>query len=159
MLLGAGCASTQQARSIQSSGVVDPAQVKVGDEVSGLKVTKVSGVPGIQLPYSYGDIQNIHIEFSGPVTVKGDYDYSTNEFFGQDLTTFRVSDPQEILKLPHLKQQEPVVFWFSNPDKANKAFGPAYGNGSATILIEDYEINYAGAEVMNSAKLVKVISK
>lgn len=153
-LLGAGCASTQQ-----MTAAVDPSTIKTGDVISGLKVTTVGGVPGIEMPFSYGDVPNIHIEFSGQATVTGEYHYDKNEFFGQDLTTFQVSDPQEMKKLPHLKEQEPVLFWFSNREEANQALGPKYGKGQATIQIESYEINYAGAEVMNSAKLVKVVSK
>lgn len=151
--------ATQPAVNTQrnTSNVFDPFKNNSGDMIAGLKLVSFGPVPGINRPLA---MDNVDAKFSGSVTLSGSYDYSLNDFAGKDMACFTPTENDKI-KIPVLAgvSDQNTRFCFNNIQKAKQAFGPAYGNGQATITINNYELIYAPAEVVNQAELVNVLSK
>lgn len=134
------------------SNVFNPLTNKIGDQVAGLTVSALSGVPGIDRPIA---LDNVYAKFTGRVVLSGIYLYSYNDFAGMDMVCFQVSDSDKS-KLPALVGQpdQNGLFCFKDTEKAKKMFGPEYGRGNAVVTIDHYELYYAPAEVVNQAELI-----
>lgn len=146
--------------------------VKPGDVIAGLTVRWVGPVDesgraaGPLDPTA--EIPNASVEFSGLVTLTGQY------------TAFEPPTPEEILeagyynplhrvclgdldaaslaRLPRMAGDDRATsFCFSNPDEAAAALGQGTA-GMATVVIDDYDINVFPSEVVNFARLVEVKS-
>lgn len=141
-----------------SSNIFDALKNRPGDIVAGLKVLSVGAPPGIQLPLGN---DNVVATFLGSVTLSGSYDIFSSTMSGEDMVCFTPANATERAKLPTLSSEDPLLtrFCFSNLAQARAAFGPGYGQGAATIVIDKYELWYAGAEVTNRAELREVLSK
>lgn len=132
----------------------DPMTAKVGDMVGNWEVSKVSAAIG------EGDLDenNFSVEFSGSATVSGVY-----ANLGEFADVYYLGDLTEdsLAKLPAAinTDRSNVWFGFSNHDFAKSEFYSPYHSGNATVKIKDYVVNYAEAEIWDTAKLVDVVSK
>ncbi|GEM_PF-3396754 len=151
-------AATNQISTQPSTNIFDSERNKVGDIVAGLKVVSIKSLTGSELPIGR---ENVVARFAGQIQVSGAYEFSLNELSGDDWVCIALTDPREKLKLPVLVgvADQNDRFCFNNLKKAKVAFGPKYGQGQATVTIDNYELWYAPAEVNNKAELISVLSK
>jgi thioredoxin 1 len=131
----------------------DPLTIHVGDVVAGLKVASVSALH----PEGPPEAENYRVAFTGRATVSGTYDYHFSDF-GGDEVIFK-PDADSLAKLPITKERRPhpELFLVGGLEKVLAVLGlkaGAYGTGSVTIVIEDYVVVWAPAEVMDSAVVV-----
>ncbi|MDP3985220.1 MAG: hypothetical protein Q8P82_00500 [bacterium] len=140
-----------------TQNVFDPFKNKPGDTVAGLVVVSIGPVPGIDRPLA---LDNVEAKFSGTVTVSGTYSYGFSDLWGADTSCF-TPDAEEMVKLPVLSgvSDQNDYFCFNNIDKAKEVFGPTEESGTATVVIDNYALMYAPAEVSNMARLVSVVEK
>lgn len=131
------------------SNLFDARKAKVGDQVAGLRVTKV------EVHNAADDDYDAYVDFEGEVTVSGTFKHNLNDEFLDNEISFYV-DEKSVASLPMLAHdQRNVWFMFMNHDEAEKALGPAGTEGKATVTIKNYSINYAHTEIWNTADLVK----
>lgn len=143
-------AAEQNAEAEQKeSNLFDARQVKEGDIVSGLKVTKVE-------VHNAGDEDyDAYVDFEGEVTVSGTFTHNLNDEFFDHEITFKV-DEESAAMLPKLAHDQRYVwFMFMNHDEAEKALGDPGTEGKATVTIKNYSIKYAHTEIWNTADFVK----
>lgn len=142
------------ATSTWNPAILDIDRARTGDMLAGWKLVSLAPHPGLEGGLS---LRNVQAKFSGQTTLKGTYSYEMNEFAGIRQVCFRADDPAEREKLPVLAVQvnaEATVFCFANEAEAERAFGPSYGVGPATVTIKDFELNYA-VESISLAELVE----
>lgn len=155
VILGVSAACIWKSRSAQTvnSNIFDPTQVKIGDEVSGFKITSITRSSSDEV----GDGATLRVKFSGTATLAGKYNYQMNEFAGMQTACFQPSDTNT---LPVFVQNSDrnKAFCFRDLKKFQDFFGKKYGMGDATIVINNYELA-DGSEALNSADLVSVVSK
>ncbi|MEW6623422.1 MAG: hypothetical protein AB1420_09900 [Bacillota bacterium] len=100
------------------------------------------------------------IKLSGTVTISGRYvHYENHETLGNKVV-FLV-DEESLAMFPQLEQDKRYI-WFSfiNQDAAKEAFGKPGSQGTATIEIDEYQINFTKTHSLeNMAKLIEVIEK
>ncbi len=170
-LLGVGCTqpiatstlppavqTQKEVLNPKATNIFDPLKNKAGELIAGLQVISIAGVTGLEEPMSY---DNVFASFSGQVTLTGAYDYSINDMTGTAMACFTLTDPKERQKLPVLATQtdQNTRFCFKNIEKAKEIFGPSYGEGQATIIINGYELWHAGTEVVSQATLLSASMK
>ncbi len=100
------------------------------------------------------------IKLAGAVTISGQYaHYENHEILGNSVIF--IVDEQSLAVLPQLKQDERYIwFSFSNQDEAKEAFGKVGSKGTATIVVDEYQINFSkNYSFGNMAKLVEVVEK
>lgn len=143
-------------QEVTRTNVVDPYQSTFGDRIGDMRMVSMGPLPGIQGPFGY---DNIFAKFRGSVTVSGEYGYFRSDLSGTDEVCFTVTDAEDLTKIPRLAAYPAgtISFCFSNIGLAKEEFGPEYGSGQATIVIDDYEIRSAPAEVGDQARLVSVV--
>lgn len=139
------------------------ADAKVGDVVAEMTVKFIGSFEGYDIPPVYLSVDALSIGFTGETTITGTYhnnkiDPQTG--FGGEVC-FDSLDEQSKDKIPSIVwlYEEYTNFCFSNQDLAKENFNPEGSEGVATIVIDEYVINKAPAEVTDKARLVKVISK
>jgi hypothetical protein len=144
---------TPTAAEEKESNLFDARKVKVGDQVSGLNITK------IEVNNANDEDYDANVDFEGEVTVSGTFKHNLNDEFFDHEITFKV-DEESAAKLPMLAHDQRYVwFMFMNHDEAEKALGVAGTEGKATVTIENYSIKYAHTEIWNTADMVKVEKK
>lgn len=141
-----------------SSNVFDPFKNQPGDLIAGLTLISKGPIAGIDRSMA---LDNIDAKFTGTVTVSGTYIYDFSEFSGSEVACFTVTNASELAKIPALvgTSDQNNFFCLRDLAKAKQLFGPNYGSGTTTVLIANYELVSAPAEVTNLADLVSVISK
>ncbi len=172
LLLGAGCttAKLQQTTTTPSaneatktpittttSNIFDPVKNKPGDDVAGFKVLSIGSVTG-----NKGSIgaDNVDAAFSGNAQVTGSYEYFLNELGGYEQVCLQLTDPKDMAKIPRLATVDYVRFCFHNLAAAKAAFGPAYGKGTATVVIDTYNLRFAPADLLyNETNFVSLVQK
>ncbi len=100
------------------------------------------------------------ISFTGETTVSGQYiHYENHEILGNNVIF--VVDEESLSVLPQLEQDERYIwFSFSNQSEAKELFGEPGSKGTATIVIDNYQINFAkDYDYGNLATLVEVVEK
>lgn len=129
----------------------DPAQLEVGEEVLGLRVTDVD-------VREETEIYAARVRFSGQVTVSGLVRvHDEDPFIGNGICMVEV-DRDAVRRLPRMERDERRTwFCFSNRGTASDMFGPPGSERRATVVIDDYEIEYAPTESWNTARLVEVV--
>src|SRR5690606_5662483 len=100
-----------------------------------------------------------NVQFSGVVTVQGTYHYQPeHEFLGNEIS-FKVDD-ESLTQLPKLIQDERYIwFTFENQEEAITLLDISEqekSEGEATVIIDNYKINYAPTEIWNTATLIQV---
>lgn len=142
--------SPSAAEEKAGSNLFDAGEIKVGDEIVGLKVVNIEVQDVAEEDYA------AYVDFEGEVTVSGDFKHNLNDEFLDHEISFRV-DEESAAKLPKLAHDRRYVwFMFMNHDEAEKALGPPGTEGKATVTIKDYSIKYAHTEIWNTAELVRV---
>ncbi|HYF83957.1 MAG TPA: membrane lipoprotein lipid attachment site-containing protein [Clostridia bacterium] len=137
----------------KESNLFDARKVKSGDQVAGLRVTKV------EVHNAADDDYDAYVDFEGEVTVSGTFKHNLNDEFLDNEITFNVDEESAAL-LPMLAHdRRNVWFMFMNHDEAEKALGVAGTEGKATVTIKNYSIKYAHTEIWNTADLVKAEKK
>jgi len=142
--------------TFQFSNKFDLKGIKVGDIVTGMTVTSV-------VPYDaeHGAISedNYKIQFSGQATITGNYQiYAPNDggmgITSDDVCVIEVNE-QTVANLPKEKSDNRGVwFCFTNPADAKSALGSEPGTKTATMVVDEYKINYYPSEVYNTAKFI-----
>jgi hypothetical protein len=140
---------SQPAPEEKNSNLFDAREIKVGDQVAGLKVVSIEVQNGEEEDY------DAYVSFEGEATVSGTFKHNLNDEFLDHEISFKVDEEWSDLlpKLAH--DQRYVWFMFMNHDEAEKALGAAGTEGVATVTIRNYSINYAHTEIWNTADLVK----
>lgn len=134
---------------IEETNLFDARKVKAGDQVAGLKVSKV------EVHNASDEDYDAYVAFEGEVTISGSFKHNLNDEFLDHEISFMV-DEEAVATLPKLAHdQRNVWFTFTNHDDAEKVFGAPGTEGKATVTIKNYNINYAHTEIWNTADLVK----
>ncbi|MBI4232303.1 S-layer homology domain-containing protein [Candidatus Peregrinibacteria bacterium] len=143
----------QDADPVDAANVFDPMTIKVGDKVGAWTVKNV----GAALEFDDMGPENFQIEFFGEVEVSGEYSWSE---FGGDFWFDELTSASKA-KIPEPKgDQIDTWFMFLNDAVSIEAFGPSrYNAGKATIVITDYTVARAPAEIGDSAVLKELVSK
>lgn len=129
--------------------------IQVGDTVAGLKVARMEVTGGGE-----GDETaplGATVGFSGQVTITGTYVHhpADEEFVGGEVCMEEI-DPDSQARLPRMRGDERYLwFCFANTEEAGRALAPT-GVGKATVVIDDYTIDYRPTETWNTASLVRV---
>jgi hypothetical protein len=146
MMLIIGC---QKPAIEVPSNIFSPKDVKVGDEVAGMKIV------GLKLG-EYGPDYDVMAAFEGKTVISGKFvQYENHDFLGNAIS-FEV-DKESAKKLPILTYDERNSwFVFRNREEAIKLLED-YENEGLTIEIDNYTINYAHTEVFNEASITRVI--
>lgn len=134
-----------------------PKNVKVGDRFVDLQVVTINERPsGIN-----ADKDNVFIQFSGQVEVTGTFKYhgKNDEFFANSITF--LPDSVSAVKIPMIqtaqnKIRPPFFIVKLQNEEDKKQFSPQESEGMATIVISNYNINYAATEIWDSATLIKI---
>ncbi|KUO49984.1 MAG: hypothetical protein APF76_05835 [Desulfitibacter sp. BRH_c19] len=129
-------------------------EAQLGDIVGDMTITSI-----IHLDSDPANFQAL-INLSGATTISGQYvHYDNHETLG-NIVVFVVNE-DSLAVLPQLEQDERYIwFSFSNQDEAKEAFGKPGSKGTATIVIDDYQINFAESyDLGNMAKLIEVVEK
>ena len=145
--------TTPPAVEEKESNLFDARKVKTGDQIAGLKVSKV------EVHNASDEDYDAYVDFEGEVTLSGTFKHNLNDDFLDHEVSFRVDKESEALlpKLAH--DQRYVWFMFMNHDDAEKALGAAGIEGKATVTIKNYGIKYAHTEIWNTADMEKVENK
>lgn len=144
---------------MEPKGIVFPNEfkfgdLKIGDEFLALKVVGIK--PVIENKSLSFSEYNVRYDFDGEIVVSGTWSYV--EPFA-DSWCFDVDDSSK-MKLPKLSNDSRKSwFCFADDGFAEKELGPHENKGEGIIVIKDYSLVYAEAEVFNLAKLVKIITK
>lgn len=140
---------TPAAAAEKGSNLFDAREVKAGDIVSGLKITKV------EVHNADTEDYDAYVDFEGEVTVSGTYKHNLDDEFLDHEISFMVDEESADLlpKLAH--DQRYAWFTFMNHDEAERALGAAGAEGKATVTIKNYSIKYAHTEIWNTADFVK----
>lgn len=133
----------------EETNLFDARKVKAGDQVAGLKISKV------EVHNASDEDYDAYVTFEGEVTVSGSFKHNLDDEFLDHEISFTVDEASAAV-LPRLAHdQRNVWFMFMNHDEAEKAFGVPGTEGKATVTIKNYNINYAHTEIWNTADLVK----
>ncbi|MGE5677760.1 MAG: lipoprotein [Pseudomonadota bacterium] len=133
----------------KETNTFDARKVKAGDQVAGLKISKV------EVHNASDEDYDAVVSFDGEVTVSGTFKHNKDDEFLDHEISF-VVDEGSVDQLPKLAHDQRYVwFMFMNHDEAEKSFGVPGTEGKATVTIKNYCINYAHTEVWNTAELVK----
>lgn len=134
--------------------IFDGKAVKVGDKVLGMEIMDLSVNDIDEKSYS------VRANFSGQATVSGTYTHEKEdeEMLGCQIR-FEV-DEESSASLPKEKIDTRVLwFVFKNHDEAEELLGPPGSSGKATVVIDEYGINFVPSCEYNTAKLVRVVEK
>ena len=98
---------------------------------------------------------NYHAAFAGAATVTGTYQYFFGDFDGAELICMKL-DASEAEKMPDGQTQ----FCMKDVEKFKSMFGPLGSQGTATVLISDYDVNFIAESdgAYFGAKLVNVVN-
>ncbi len=142
-------AQVPQDQPAKAGNIFEGEQVKVGDTVAGMRIVSLEIHPENGADY------DAYICFEGEATVTGTFKHMKDDEFLGDEISFKVDEASQGI-LPKLRHDERYVwFTFSNREAAAEAFGPPGSEGTATVTIKDYCINYAHTEIWNTAELTK----
>ena len=138
------------------TNLFDPATVRMGDIVAGMRVISVTGVN----KEGPATAENYHVAFAGQAAIAGTFHYSMNELWG-DMTVFFAPLKSEYSKLPIIKNEsEPLMFLIGVGDKNPLSLrGRKEIKGDVTLLLGDLSYDKGPAEAVSSATVVQVITK
>lgn len=132
----------------------DAKAVKVGDKVLGMEIMDLSVNDIDEKSYS------VRANFSGQATVSGTY---THEKEDEEMLRCQIRfevDEESSASLPKEKTDTRVLwFVFKNHDEGEELLGPPGSSGKATVVIDEYGINFVPSCEYNTAKLVRVVEK
>ena len=121
--------------------------LQVNDEIASMTVTEAD----------FTEI-SAKVTFKGEVTISGTYKYDPNHEF-IDGVQFIV-DEESTKKLPKWVNDERYVWMmFTNDEEVRDVLGIEEGvasEGTLTVVIDDYVINYAPTEIWNMATFVEL---
>jgi len=138
----------------------DPRNLKVGDKVAGMEVTKADILPTTDAAF-YVDQANI--DFTGEIEVKGTIEFYPQGFEHLDQqVTFKVDESSAFPRMkvsddPNNKLYDKINLKFENPEDIKK-FGEKPVKGQATLVISQYHIRFPGVEEQDSAVVKKVVT-
>jgi hypothetical protein len=144
----------------QTSGIsnlFDARDIKSGDTIAGMKIEFVDMEPGPD-PNNEDNYFAI-VKFSGNLELSGKYiSYSDQPLLGRSIIFY--PDKESANLIPRLTQDmsEGIWFVFENYNEAIGLLSQPDSGGTATIIIDNYTINYA-LEVVHTAYIVEVLEK
>ncbi|GMQ57228.1 hypothetical protein AN1V17_16230 [Vallitalea sediminicola] len=132
---------------IWGRSLFDLNKIKVGDNVNEMIVTDITSRKGMQ------------IQFSGQKQLTGNYSIIKDDYYLGNIVTFSIDDKLSDI-LPRAKDDMRTLwFRFSNYDEAVDMLEEYGDSGEITIIIDEYYIDLLESDVINEAKLIKVVSK
>lgn len=144
-------------KGFDPAGIFSISKSKVGDVINGMRVVSIG-------PRRFGDVgeynlDDLHVVFSGETVLTGEYHVFFNDWNLKDEVGFDVTG-KERDRLPRLENDKgyDTGFCFTNSDYAKKFFGPVNSHGTATVVIDGYEINRYPSEGSCDVRFVKLIS-
>ncbi len=141
----------------KESNIFDAREIKPGDTIVGMEVKAVEVKPNINSGYE--DDYSATVEFTGKVQISGIYKINNNDEFLGNLVSF-IADEESATKVPKLSHDTRYVwFVFENTDKALETFKTQGIEGMATIIIDNYTINYAPSDIYNTALLIELVAR
>lgn len=146
-----------ETQTMEASNIFDAREISVGDNIGGLIVEEVNIEPGAD-PNNEDSYYAI-VKFSGTLKISGKYiSYSDQPFFGRSIIFYPDDNSKRLV--PRLKQDAAGQneFVFENYEKAVELLSPPNSEGNATIILDNYTINYT-LEVVYTADIVKVLNK
>lgn len=134
---------------IVDSNIFNLNDVKVGDTFGSMKVVSIQ-------PYTAGTTisqDNYRIKFTGNISVNGTYTNHNEGILSGQICMGNL-DKEFLAKIPKASTDtRSVWFCFDNLADAQDRF-PQAGSGRTTVMIGNYTINSAPAEVFNTATLI-----
>ncbi|HWV57031.1 MAG TPA: hypothetical protein VNZ57_06115 [Longimicrobiales bacterium] len=134
----------------------DAGQLSPGDEVLGVRVTRLTVQPARPPDSGYFG----EVTFSGEITVSGRY-RAHPEYPAEDANymCFFV-DGESASRLPRFEADERLPWLcFTNTEMALAELGPLDTEGGATVVIDDYRTVRRLTNAFDTARLVRVISR
>ncbi|MBD3360177.1 hypothetical protein GF366_00070 [Candidatus Peregrinibacteria bacterium] len=131
--------------------------VSEGDQIADMKIKSIKPFnENYEISY-----YNVIIDFTGENIIEAEYKYiPQGDGIIQDNVCFEVKDEESLEKIPRLKEDTNRVFFCaSNSDFAKEQFAPEGSEGTARIIIDNYKMIEAEAEVWDTTELVKVREK
>ncbi|USG65669.1 hypothetical protein NDK47_26825 [Brevibacillus ruminantium] len=155
---------TPSASSIQTqnehANPFDPREMKVGDVVAGMKVTKADILPSTDAEF-YVDQANL--DLAGEVEVKGTMEFYPQGFEHLDQHVLFTVDPSS--SFPRMKvtddpdSYDKIKLVFDDPNDL-KDFRDKPSRGEATLLIREYHLRFPGEDGDETTAIVKkIVSK
>lgn len=143
--------TSQTEEKLTASNLYDM-NAKVGEKYGEMTLTEIGP---IEKDNGHSN-DNLYAEFTGNVTLTGEYGYTTQGVMGE--MTYFIPDEASMVKLP--KAQFDIdyditkSFYFINMDEAKKLLGQSKKN--ATITISSYIDGSIGGDAMDGAVLASV---
>jgi hypothetical protein len=130
--------------------------LEVGDQVVGMTVEYIEIYPGLD-PENEGNYLAT-VKFSGKISISGNYiSHEDQPLLGRSVLFYPSEDSKDLL--PRLSHDTGEVwFQFENYPAAVGLLGEPGSEGKATIVIDNYTINYS-MEVVHTAQVIEVIEK
>jgi hypothetical protein len=136
-----------------ADNLFNPTTAKYGDMVAGLTIAQIGP---FNPEYSGQSADNIVVIFNGEVTVSGKWEHYNGGLIGT--RTCMNPDEESIAILPKTAGDTRIT-WFCFNDEDGEKLGPEGTSGTATLVIDGYTYVSYPSEVVNSARLVKILSK
>lgn len=124
----------------------DRNEVTVGDYVSGMELTEIDGH------------DNQILQFTGETYVTGSFGIVTDDYVVGDGVTFSVDRLSSYLPR-EINDRRDLWFVFTNYEEALLMLEDYKDCGEISIIIDEYKLDLTESAVVNTAKLVKVISE
>ncbi|HYC79756.1 MAG TPA: hypothetical protein VEC17_01895 [Candidatus Binatia bacterium] len=147
----------------QNSPIVNPPStssksflddLKVGQTLGAMKIVSIGPFKNVAGATINED--NYRIKFEGQVEITGNYFVENKEGPGCGLYFYGL-DMKSSIEMPTVRDNRQIYFCFKKDGLIADNFF-SYKNGTATIVISDYELIRCGCEGNSSATLVKVIT-
>lgn len=149
MITGVLIIGCQRVGDTDMNNTFDPTEVKVGDEVAGLRIKELDVGDD-------GPNYSVVVLFEGRTILKGKFvQYEGHDFLGNAIT-FEVDETSNEILPKLIYDDRNLWFAFKNREEAIQML-EKYNNEGLTIEIDDYKIHYAPTEVVNEASLVRII--
>ena len=144
-------AAAQAAPAPPRGHVFDPARVRVGDSIAGMRVDSVA-VNRTPAGYWIGTVR-----FAGEARIGGTYEPHPDAEV--DALCFFASDEYRP-RLPRFSTDERKPwFCFENQDRARALLHVPPDHGRAEILIEAFTYHFSHTDVVNQARLRRVLTR
>ena len=139
------------------SNLFDARDVSNGDIITGMKIVSVNVYPGSDPDNK--DNYFATVKFSGKLELSGKYiSYSDQPLLGRSVIFY--PDNKSANLIPRLNQDTIQEVWFliENYEEAIEILSEPDSEGNATIIIDNYTINYT-LEVVHTAQIISVPDK
>jgi len=140
-----------------ADNLFDAEEYGQGDTILGLKIEKINITDNPDK--SSVDKYWATVRFSGKVEITGSFKINQGDEFLGDSISFKPDDISD-LKLPKLLHDSRYTwFVFENTDAVKQALSFNGAEGFATVIIDNYTINYSPSDAYNTAIFIDIIAR